>query len=218
MDIVNLLANNTDTFVFSRVLTPWADAYALAEGTFRGQMRRAVDSHIVNYEWSTEAENVTFDATNATGSIAFASNPANGKTLTLGGTTINFVTSGASGLQVNIGASLAATLASLLTLLQGSGDANLSKCTYSVAGSELGIVFKTTALAGNAFALASDVAGATLSGATLSGAGGLLTMTIDLADLPRFSGDYVYSMQFEDDDLVVSLFGGTITFDQDVTR
>jgi hypothetical protein len=218
MDTVNLLANNSDTFVFSRILTPWADAYPLADGAFRGHMRRSASSHVVNHEWSTAKENVTFDATNAIGTVAFSTNPANGKILTLGGTTVTFVTSGATGNQVNIGGSLAATLASLLALSQGSADANLAKCTYALNGSTLSATYKTAALAGNAFVLATDVAGATASGATLTGAGGLLTLTVDRADLPRFSGDYVYSLQFEHDDLVVSLFGGTITFAQDVTR
>jgi hypothetical protein len=74
----------------------------------------------------------------APGSVTFSAPPVTGSSITLNGTSVGFVTSGATGLQVNIG-SVAATLASLLTLLNASADANLVQAVYSVVGSTLNI-------------------------------------------------------------------------------
>lgn len=93
----------------------------------------------------------------ATGSVSFAANPANSSTITLGGTVITF------GSTVAIGANLAATLVTLLAFVNGSADANISKCTYSVVGSALLIKFKSAGVA--TFTLAASAA--TRSGATL---------------------------------------------------
>jgi hypothetical protein len=84
------------------------------------------------------------------GTVTFSALPITGSSITLQGTTITFVTSGATGLQVNIGGSVAATLASLLTLLNASADLNLVQAVYSVVGSTLnifaaGIAFSATA-------------------------------------------------------------------------
>ncbi len=114
--------------------------------------------------------------TPASGTATFAANPAANDTLTIAGTAITFVASGATGTQVNIGSSLAVTLSNLLTFLQGSTDAGLVKCTYSVAGSVLTITanqFNGTGAnagtGGNSLTLAKTSTAITLSGATLSG-------------------------------------------------
>jgi len=65
-------------------------------------------------------------ATN-TSSITLASNPANNDTLNINGTVVTFVTSGASGNQVNIGSSATATATALYTMLNASSDSNLTK-------------------------------------------------------------------------------------------
>ena len=108
----------------------------------------------------------------ATGTITFTTNPVTSTTVTIAGTAVSFVSSGATGNQVNIGANLAATLASLLTLLQASTDSNLIKCTYSLNGLVLTITAALATypgVAGNALTLATTVSGATASGATLAG-------------------------------------------------
>jgi hypothetical protein len=74
-------------------------------------------------------------------SITIGTNPANGVTLTINGTVVTFVSSGASGNQVNIGASAAATATALYTVLSGSSDANIVKSTYTNPSS--GIVVPT---------------------------------------------------------------------------
>lgn len=114
--------------------------------------------------------------TPASGTVTFTTNPTAAQTLVIGGSSISFVASGATGLQVNIGSSLAVTLASLLTLLQSSADTNLVKCGYSLSGSVLTITANqfvnsggSAGTAGNSITLTTTVTGATLSGATLTG-------------------------------------------------
>ena len=108
-------------------------------------------------------------STQASGTATFSANPANNDTLTIGGTAITFVTSGATGNQVNIGASLAATLASLLALLVGSADTNLVKFEYAVNGSVLAFSAATPGIVGNTLTLAKSSTAITLSAATLTG-------------------------------------------------
>ncbi len=62
-----------------------------------------------------------------TSSIMLVNNPINNVTATINGTVVTFVTSGATGNQVNIGASAAATATALLILLNASTDSNLEK-------------------------------------------------------------------------------------------
>lgn len=110
----------------------------------------------------------------ASGTATFAANPVATDTLSIAGSTITFVASGATGLQVNIGSSLAITLSNLLTFLQASTDVNLVKCTYSLFSSVLNIYASTAnaGTAGNALTLAKVSTAITLSGATLTGGTG----------------------------------------------
>lgn len=103
----------------------------------------------------------------ASGSIAFAVNPVADSTITLNGTAWTFKTSGATGAQTNIGASLSATLATLVTNLNASADAQVTKCTYFAGSDTLFIEFDTVGTSGNSFTLAASVA--TVSGSTLTG-------------------------------------------------
>lgn len=105
----------------------------------------------------------------ATGNIAFTTNPVAATTVTLGGTAVTFVASGATGNQVNIGGTLATTLASLLSFLQASADVNLVKFTYALNGNTLNLTAATTGTSGNSLTVATNVSGATASGATLTG-------------------------------------------------
>jgi hypothetical protein len=113
--------------------------------------------------------NIATGAANAAGSIAFTAQPSANQTVTLGGTAVTFVASGASGAQVNIASSLAGTLQALALFLNASADANISQCNYSISGTTLQVTNKTPGTAGNAFTLATTVTGATVSGGTLSG-------------------------------------------------
>jgi len=115
----------------------------------------------------------------ASGTATFSGQPSANDTLTIAGSAITFVASGATGLQVNIGSSLAVTLASLLSLLQSSADTGIVKCTYSLSGSALKITANQfgnsgaqAGTAGNALTLAKSATAITLSGATLTGGTG----------------------------------------------
>lgn len=115
----------------------------------------------------------------ASGTATFSANPAANDTLTIAGTAVTFVASGATGLQVNIGSSLAITLSNLLTMLQASADTGLVKLTYSVAGSVLTMTANQygnsgaqAGSGGNALTLAKVSTVITLSGATLAGGSG----------------------------------------------
>ena len=106
--------------------------------------------------------------TAATGTWTFASNPANNSTLTIGGSTWTFVTGAPVGNQTQIGASLSATLATLASQLNASTDVNVVKCTYTVTPTTLKATYKTADPAGGSFAMATNVAGASVTGATLT--------------------------------------------------
>ena len=103
----------------------------------------------------------------ATGKVVFAANPVAAATVTLGGTAITFVASGATANQVNIGASLSATLIALAANLNANVDTNITKAQYVVSGTTLFVINKTAGTAGNSFTLAASVA--IPSGATLTG-------------------------------------------------
>jgi hypothetical protein len=107
----------------------------------------------------------------ASGSILLPTNPTNNSTVTVGGTVVTFVTSGATGNQVNIGGTVLLTAAALLAFLQGSADTNISKCSYAAGSPATTIVVtdKTLGTAGNSFTLATNVSGGSVSGATLAG-------------------------------------------------
>jgi hypothetical protein len=104
------------------------------------------------------------DSIPATGEIIFTTNPVATNTLTVNGSVITFVASGATGLEVNIGATLAATLASLLTLLQGEDDTELVKFAYMLAPDNATLQFIAVAggTGGNALTLATTVSGASV--------------------------------------------------------
>ncbi len=111
-------------------------------------------------------------APTAFASAAFSGQPTASDTLTINGTAVTFVSTAPAGNQVQIGASLPVTLASLVALLNGSADVNLVKSSYLVVGSALYAVAKVTGTAGNAYTIVKTSSVITLSGATFSGGSG----------------------------------------------
>jgi len=105
----------------------------------------------------------------ATGSITFTANPAPGTTMVLNGTTWTFVSALTTGNQILIGATLGATLASAVSALQASTDANTKKFIYLAFSNVLLLTAATGGSAGNALTISTTVSGATASGTTLSG-------------------------------------------------
>lgn len=107
----------------------------------------------------------------ATGSIILTAVPTAGDTVTIDGTVVTFEASGATGNQVNLGATAAATATALAAFLNASADANIVKMTYVDSGTgSIEVVSVLTGTAGNAYTLAtSDSGKITVSGATLAG-------------------------------------------------
>lgn len=131
--------------------------------------------------------------TPATGTATFSANPSATDTLTVGGTVITFVASGAVGNQVNIAATLGNTVANLMTFLLASVDANLIKFTYAINAAQTVITFSANQVistgafagsAGNALTLVKVSSAITLSGATLTGGVGTWnTFWINMANV-----------------------------------
>lgn len=105
----------------------------------------------------------------ATGTITFADNPTAEDTITLNGVTWTFKSSGASGDETNIQGDLAATLAQLVSDLNGSADTDIDDATYTENDTQLIITHDTAGAAGNSYTLAASAD--TVSGATLTGGG-----------------------------------------------
>ena len=125
---------------------------------------------------------LTISAGFATGSLTFSINPSNGDTVTLDGSVIEFVTSGAAVNQVNISTTLALTLNALLAVLQNSADGGINSFTYSVTPTVLEIQAASPGVLGNALPISASAATASgpflvggstaaASGATLTGGG-----------------------------------------------
>lgn len=118
----------------------------------------------------------------ASGTIQLTANPSAADTLTLGGTAITFVASGATGSQVNIGGNNLITCANLLAFLQASVDTNISKCTYALVGNTITATYKILGTGGNAFSLAKSSTAITLSAGDL--AGGVQASAVGFATTP----------------------------------
>lgn len=129
----------------------------------------------------------------AKGYIEFSGQPANNSTFTLNGSVVTAKTSGATGLQYNIGLDLDATITAAVAVLQASADVQVAKCTYT-ANTDLNrieIEFDTPGTGGNTYTLAASansngmVSAATLQSGGyqhvwLSGSGSLPTLALEL--------------------------------------
>ena len=109
--------------------------------------------------------------TSASGSIVFAVNPTAGDTITLNGTVWTFVSGTAGAEETQIQGTATQTVDQLVSDLNASADAEVSKCSYSRPASTqtLTIEFDTAGPSGNAFTIAASAA--SVSGSTLTGGG-----------------------------------------------
>ena len=110
----------------------------------------------------------------ATGTITFTLNPTPGSTVGLGGATVTFVTSGATGLQVDVAATLSQTMVALAQLLSTTDDEDVSASNYAISTPDppavvLNVAYKQLGPTGTSFTLATTVTGAVVSGPTLEG-------------------------------------------------
>lgn len=152
------------------------------------------------------AATVTGSAAKASGSYAFASQPAAGSTITVNGVVFTFVSATPTGNQILIGVNLAATLANAVTALNASSIAAVDIATYSTTTGALNIVADDGGAGGNAFTITASSSpasnatpsAATLTGGTLathtfgSGASALPAMSIEVGhpEVPAFTRNY----------------------------
>lgn len=125
----------------------------------------------------------------ATGSLAFAANPANGDTITIGAVVYKFATTLTQANDIKIGADISATLDSLEKTINGEGEPDtdyaagtttpLVNVTASVSGSTVTLNATDAGVAGNALALASSAANVTVT--AFSGG------TDEIVRLPQFA-------------------------------
>ena len=96
---------------------------------------------------------------NASGSITWSVNMINGESINLNGTLVTFVTTTATGNEVQIQDNLQDTLSALVNFLNSSADVYISQCTYSQSlGTTLYITYKTSGNLGNDFTIAAGYA------------------------------------------------------------
>jgi hypothetical protein len=177
------VTDGTDTAASAAILDAAAGTGVTITGKYTGSLGNGIQVSIQNGTLANsylavvafpgmppeQINNIPSGAKNATGSVLFTANPLTTTTITIGGTSVEFITSGATGSEINIGATLPATLAQLALFLNASSDTNIKKCYYSVSGTTLNVTYKTPGTSGNSFTLATTVAGATVSAATLAG-------------------------------------------------
>jgi hypothetical protein len=123
----------------------------------------------------------------ATGTITFSANPSNTQTITLNGVTWTFVTGSPTGNQTQIAGSLAATLAQLVTDLNGSANTSIDDATYTENDTALIITHDTIGTAGNAYTLAASHG--TVSASTLEGGGYEHVFESGSDDLPSYTAE-----------------------------
>ena len=110
----------------------------------------------------------------AYGNIDFAGQPNAGDTVVFNGNVFEFVASGATGLQVNIGPTTTDTQNNLAFVAGSSTIASLTGAAYSVLGTLVEIHHKTPGTGGNSYTLSVGVntsGNLTASGSTLTGGG-----------------------------------------------
>jgi hypothetical protein len=118
-------------------------------------------------------------ASQATNSVTFVSNPAAATTMTINGSVWTFVNTLTTGLQIRLGANLAATLSVAVATLNPSTDTNTSKISFASTATVLSMTSDLFGTAGNSYTLATNVSGATVGSATFSGgAAGTTGMTL----------------------------------------
>ncbi len=105
----------------------------------------------------------------ASGTITFTGNPTAADTVTIDGTSVEFVSSSPTGNQVLIGGTDLITATNLNTFLNASVDTNISKATYSVSGLVVTVTYKSVGTNGNSFTLAKSSTAITLSASDLAG-------------------------------------------------
>jgi hypothetical protein len=210
---------NNEDFVWAKDLTSMALMYpSIGADTLHVEMRSSASDLNVIHDWSAANGNLAYEDLQATGYLEFSDNPAADDTITLGTTTVTFVSASPSGNEVLIGSDLDATLATLLEFLTGSDDSQIALCTYTLSDNAVVARYKTAGTEGNVFALATSGDAVTVSSATLTNGGQGVVLTATAQEVNAYSGDYVVDLRLESGVSRIRLLGGTFTFLAGVTR
>ena len=137
----------------------------LAQCTYTTALNTILQIHFTTSGIS--GNSFTIAAGYATGSFTFGSNPSPGDTITINGTVVEFVASGAVGNQANIGSTLPITLSNLTASLNESTDNGIASCTYTSDSSHLYLQAANPGVLGNNILISASAA--TPSGTTLIG-------------------------------------------------
>lgn len=131
----------------------------------------------------------TTTAVAAAGSIVFSAQPGAGSTITINGVVWTFVSAAPAGNEIEIGATLAATVGNAATALNGSADPSVAAATYGTSGgTTLTVTHDTPGPGGNAFTLAASLtSNGTVSAPTLRGGGYAHVWDSGADDIPSFT-------------------------------
>lgn len=120
------------------------------------------------FVWGGTNRSSAIQGAKATGTLTLTANPAANDTVTINGTVITFVASGATGMQVNIGASNTATAASLVALI--NANPATFACTAAAPSNVVTLTASVAGYVGGPIALAKNSTAITASGLFLNGA------------------------------------------------
>lgn len=128
----------------------------------------------------------------ATGTLVISQNPTNGQTFVIGSTTYTFVTSGATGNQINIGGDLAATKVNVLAKLLS--DPVVTRAS-SWSSNNLLLTAKTAGTAGNSIATTDTLSSSDgFANATLTGGTNKVASTVpEAGQFAYYNGELFFS-------------------------
>jgi hypothetical protein len=164
---LNFTFPDSDTKV-SSLLYPYPSSVARRETlTYIGNFINEFYSGSISLTTGTQSRGGAF----ASGTATFSGQPTATDTLTINGVVFEFVAAGATGTQVDIGASLALTLAELVTVFDTAKATNAALINLTIAASATVATITSTVIGtpSNLIALAESSTVITLSAATLTG-------------------------------------------------
>jgi hypothetical protein len=118
-------------------------------------------------------------AARATGTVTFSGQPSDNDTVTFNGVAITFKSAAGASPEIQIGADLATTIATMVSVLNASANASLAIATYTGDATHLYISHDAPGTGGNSITLAKSGTNISVSGATLSGGVAGSTLTVN---------------------------------------
>lgn len=188
-----------------------ADIISEINNYFGGQSSPTVNlGPLKDIKLGTVSNSVT--SIKASGTLTFSSNPTDGQTIAINGTTITISANPTGTNEVQRGLNLSETLTNIATFLNASNDTNVSQAIYSAGSTILTITNRTSGTTGHSFTFGAGTTTATASSTNLTGgvnASGTFEFDFDLLGLDA-SGE---NMSFEVEGVSVDSVSSTYNFD-----